>query len=29
MIQSLRANFIHYIIAIKSVMCAQEKIELS
>ena len=29
MIQNLRAYFIHYIIAIKLVMCAQEKIELS
>ena len=29
MIQNLRAYFIHYIIAIKSVMCAQEKMELS
>ena len=29
MVQNLRANFIHYILAIKLVMCAQEKIELS
>ena len=29
MVQNLRAYFIHYIIAIKLVVCAQEKIELS
>ena len=28
MIQNLNAYFIHYIIAIELVMCAQEKIEL-